>query len=107
MITVYLSGKITGLDKEEYTRNFMRAEDFYKSCGYNVVNPVTISEKVLASNPAATYEDFMAADLEALKSCTHIVMLEDWETSKGARREKAEAEKMGLEIMYFKSLCRE
>ena len=102
MITVYLSGKITGLKKEEYTRNFLRAENFYKSCGFGVVNPVTIGEKILAANPAATYEDFMLADLEALKTCTHIALLEGWETSRGARREREEAEKMGLEIMQYK-----
>jgi hypothetical protein len=31
-------------------------------------------------------------------------MLEGWETSAGARREKAEAERLGLEIMYLKNV---
>jgi hypothetical protein len=29
-------------------------------------------------------------------------LLEGWEESKGSKMEKAEAEKMGLEIMYLK-----
>ena len=99
---IYLSGKITGLDKEVYTRQFERAETFYKTSGFEVVNPVTIGEEILKQNPSATWEDFMQEDLKALRTCTHIVLLEGWEESKGAKMEKAEAEKMGLEIMYLK-----
>ena len=99
---IYLSGKITGLDKEVYTRQFERAETFYKTSGFDVINPVKIGEEILKQNPSATWEDFMQKDLEALKTCTHIALLEGWEESKGAKMEKAEAEKLGLEIMYLK-----
>jgi hypothetical protein len=63
---------------------------------------VKIGEEVLKINPKAEWQDFMIRDLEALKTCTHIALLEGWEESKGAKMEKAEAEKMGLEIMYLK-----
>ena len=99
---IYLSGKITGREKEDYTRQFARAESFYKTGGFEVVNPVKIGETLLSLNPKAEYEDFMIRDLEALSTCTHIAMLEGWEESKGAKMEKAEAEKLGLEIMYLK-----
>jgi hypothetical protein len=99
---IYLSGKITGLDKEVYTRQFERAETFYRTSGFDVINPVKIGEEVLKINPKAEWQDFMIRDLEALKTCTHIALLEGWEESKGAKMEKAEAEKMGLEIMYLK-----
>lgn len=102
MIKVYLSGKMTGLDKGVYELNFMRAEQFYKSCGYVVVNPCKLAEALLHVNPEAEYEDFMKADLKALKDCTHIAMLEGWADSPGAKREKAEAERLGLEVMYLK-----
>lgn len=102
MIRVYLSGKITGLEKEVYTKTFARAEQHYLSAGYEVINPVKIGEALLSLNPKAKYEDFMIRDLEALSTCTHIAMLEGWEESNGAKREKAEAEKLGLEIMYLK-----
>jgi hypothetical protein len=99
---IYLSGKITGREKDDYTRQFARAEQFYKSGGFDVVNPVKIGEEILKTNPKATYSEIMAADLKALAECTHITLLEGWEASKGAQREKAEAEKLGLEIMYLK-----
>ena len=99
---IYLSGKITGLDKEVYSRQFERAETFYKTSGFDVVNPVKIGEEVLKINPNAKWADFMQEDLKALRTCTHIVLLEGWEESKGAKMEKAEAEKLGLEIMYLR-----
>ena len=99
---IYLSGKITGREKEDYTRQFARTESFYKTGGFDVVNPVTIGEVILKNNPKAKWEDFMAEDLKALRTCTHIVLLEGWEESKGAKMEKAEAEKLGLEIMQLK-----
>lgn len=102
MTRIYLSGKITGLTKEQYTRNFKRAEQHYSSAGFEVVNPVTIGEQILKDDPKATYEDFMKQDLEALRTCTHIALIEGWEESPGALREKKEAEKLGLEIMQLK-----
>lgn len=104
MIKVYLSGKMTGLEKSEYEKIFEIAENHYLSCGFQVVNPCRLSELVLAEKPDATYEDFMEEDLKALARCTHIAMLENWETSDGAKREKAEAERLGLEIMYYKTI---
>ena len=44
----------------------------------------------------------MAADLKALADCTHIALLEGWEDSQGAKTERVEALKLGLEIMYLK-----
>ena len=102
MIIVYLSGKMTGLAESEYKEKFRKAEMFYRACGYEVVNPCNISEIVLKRKPNATYEDFMAEDLRALRSCTHIALLEGWESSPGARREREEAERLGLEIMFYK-----
>lgn len=102
MITVYLSGKITGLEKAVFESNFQKAEEFYKACGYNVVNPCKISEELLKEKPNATYDDFMKEDLNALSGCTHIAMLEGWETSPGAITEKREAKRLGLEVMYLR-----
>ena len=102
MKTVYLSGKMTGLAESEYKENFRNAEMFYQACGYEVVNPCSLSEIVLQRKPDATYEDFMREDFKAISGCTHIAMLEGWESSPGARRERAEAERLGLEIMFYK-----
>ena len=103
-IRVYLSGPITGLTEEEYTRRFARAEQHYRTAGYEVVNPVTIGQELQKTIPQPSYEDYMKADLEALATCTCIALLEGWENSPGAQCEKREAQKLGLEIMQFKEL---
>lgn len=54
--------------------------------------------------PKASYEDYMKADLKALSGCTHIAMLDGGEGSNGAKREKAEAERLGIEIMFFREI---
>ena len=102
MKTIYLSGKMSGLEKSVYEKNFQNAELFYRACGYDVVNPCNLSAIVLERKPNADYEDFMKEDLKALSGCTHIAMLEGWQNSPGARREKAEAKRLGLEIMYLR-----
>ena len=102
MKTVYLSGKMTGLAESEYKEKFRNAEMFYRACGYEVINPCNLSEIVLKRKPNATYEDFMAEDLRALRSGTHIAFLENWENSPGAKREKAEAKRLGLAIMFYR-----
>lgn len=104
MIRVYLSGPITGLSEEEYTRRFATAERHYEAAGYEVVNPVTIGQKLQKTNPHPSYEDYMKADLEALATCTHIALLEGWENSPGAQCEKREALKLGLEIMMYREI---
>ena len=102
MKVVYLSGKMTGLAESEYKENFRNAEMFYRACGYDVINPCHISAEVLKKKPNAVYEDFMKEDLKALAGCTHIAMLEGWETSCGAKRELMEARKNGIAVIYFK-----
>lgn len=42
--------------------------------------------------------------MKALSGCTHIAMLDGWECSNGAKREKAEAERIGIEIMFFREI---
>ena len=104
MKTVYLSGKMTGLAESEYREKFRKAELFYRACGYEVVNPCNLSEIVLKKKPNASYEDFMREDFKAISGCTHIALLEGWESSPGAKRERAEAERLGLEIMFYKAI---
>ena len=104
MVKIYLSGKISGLPKEKYILNFLQAEQYYKGLGFEVVNPVTIGEKLLQEKPDASYEDFMKLDLEALATCTAIALISGWEDSPGAAREKAEAERLGLEIMQYREI---
>lgn len=88
---VYISGPITGIDFGNRFA-FSCARSALELCGYEAVDP---SEVQL--DDAATWADYMKADLKLLLDCDYIYMLEGWENSKGARLERELAENLGIE----------
>ena len=96
---IYISGKITGLTTEEIKSRFGNAELAIEIAGDEPVNPL----KVAPYDPAHTWEHYMVEDIRALLGCNAILMLSNWQDSKGARIEHAIAKEMGLEIFYDKN----
>lgn len=88
---VYISGPISGIDFGNRFA-FSCARSALELCGYEVIDP---SEVQLSD--AATWADYMKADLKLLLDCDYIYMLEGWENSKGARLERELAENLGIE----------
>ena len=115
---IYLSGPITNIP-ELNRPAFDAAEKRLTASGHFVINPVNISvtfgtEEELAKSFIALYDDrpfgsleyspklahaVMDADLAAVHSCDAIYLLRGWETSRGAKKELAEALKYGLQVM--------
>lgn len=93
---VYISGKMTGLDKMRFKLLFMKAEKELLAQGHDPINPARLSDFNL------TYAEFMAIDGELLRLCDAIYLLENWQDSNGAKVEKEYAESLGLKIMYEK-----
>lgn len=86
---VYISGKITGLEKDVYTKAFLEKEKVLKQNGYDVFNPVTKAEalerkikKIYQRMP--TYEEYMTEALKGLLECEGICQLSNWQDSCGA-----------------------
>lgn len=100
MKKVYLSGKINGLGEDKYRANFaqaaMDALAFFPDEQVAIVNPATL--------PAIhnSWADYLLRDLMLLKDCDAIVMLPDWEDSKGACTENMFAAGMDIDIFYLK-----
>jgi hypothetical protein len=46
------------------------------------------------------YENHMKIDFALIETCDAILLLRDWETSAGSRREKEYAESLGKTIIY-------
>lgn len=88
---VYIAGKITG--DPNYREKFAKAEAKLTEQGYLVMNPAVLPE-------GFTYGDYMAITGAMQRSCGTIYMLEDWETSVGARIEHEMAEALGQLIIY-------
>ena len=92
----YISGKVTG-DKD-FRKKFQEAEEWLVKHKHKVVNPV----KDEADGKEWQY--YLKKDLQKLLSCTAIILLNDWEESRGARLEKFVAEELGYEVYYFDEL---
>lgn len=82
---VYLSGPISGLDREEYLARFAYAEKLLRADGYDVVNPCRLLPcrwpwvyRLIGYNLTLLY------DLWHLKKCDYILMLPGWGQSLGA-----------------------
>lgn len=117
---LYLSGAMTGLPDHNRPA-FDEAAKRLREQGHFVINPAELSalfatplgletafrvyndpsdsstEDVNRLNNIA--EQVMQADLAAVRSCDAIYLLRGWETSRGAKRELAEAIAHGLTIM--------
>ena len=115
---VYCSGPMTG-HPDLNRPAFDAAERRLSEQGHFVINPVNISvtfgtAEELAKSFGALYghtpfggfgyspslaRAVMDADLAAVRSCDAIYLLRGWETSRGAKRELAEALARKLEII--------
>jgi hypothetical protein len=77
-IKTYISGKITG--DPGYQEKFARVEGELARRGYTVMNPATLPG-------GFAYEDYMHVCLAMIDVCDVVVLLDDWQESRGARRE--------------------
>jgi len=96
MDKIYLSGRITGIEKEAPAL-FKAAEEEVKALGYEPVNPFTISPE-----EGKTWVEYMRDDIKALCDCKAIYLLSNWEDSKGAKAELTVANILGLTVHYQK-----
>ena len=99
---VYISGPMSGLDRELYLKMFRRAEQSLRSQGYTrVVNPI----RVWACRwpwlyRIVGYRLTLAYDLWLLSRCDAIYMVgTDWQQSRGARLERLKAIKWNKLIL--------
>lgn len=117
---VYLSGPMTGVPDNNRPA-FEEAAKLLRKQGHFVINPHDFTplfgsdEEISDSFEALYWEasygrphalhssilanSIMSADLAAVRSCDAIYLLRGWETSRGAKRELAEAIAHGLTIM--------
>ena len=99
---VYISGPMSGLDRELYLKMFRRAEQSLRSQGYTmVVNPIRVWAcrwpwlyRILG------YRLTLAYDLWLLSRCDAISRVgTDWQQSRGARLERLKAIKWNKLIL--------
>lgn len=85
---IYISGPITGRDRNVTVEAFSNAEAMLIKRGHIVVNPLRIAEQL---PEGSDWKDYMAADLPALFGCDAIYQLDGWRGSNGCKLENLAA----------------
>lgn len=100
---VYISGRISGLSRQDYLSQFKRAEVKLERLGYKVCNPTkALPSRFLWIYKMLGYNLTLIYDLWLLSRCDKIYMLDGWENSRGARLEHTCAESFGIkELILF------
>lgn len=111
--TIYIAGPMRGKKYFNFPA-FDEARDLLQSEGYNVISPADMDREA-GFDPLVLGEDYdwndltkcdfslsdaIDRDLEALRRCDAIYLLQGWQRSRGATAEKALAEWIGLHVFY-------
>lgn len=103
MKSIYISGKITGLDEQATRERFKKAQKLWMGKGYNVINPFNLYDGLKDAGTRwdfSKWGDVMIVDLMTLNRCDAIYMLDGWADSPGARIEREFAIRIGLQVIY-------
>ena len=92
-MTIYLSGPITGTTdyKSRFSKMEKRIKRFYPNA--EILNPVKFCSDIPKDSE---HKVFMIKCIEKLKESTHIIMMADWQNSKGCQEEYLKAIELGL-----------
>lgn len=102
---IYISGGITGVPRRVYRLHFAEAEKLLRGKGWEVVNPTDLEPtgdctclgKEMGNHLWSCY---MKRDIHELTTCHAIYMLNEWQSSHGARFEHQVAAACGLALLY-------
>lgn len=98
----YISGKMKGLERLQIKGGFNRAHnELVTKYGFhpdNIISPADLDAKF----PCFTEAEFLELDLFLIRrmGIDVLYLMHNWEDSEGAKKEKALAERIGLEIWY-------
>lgn len=95
---VYISGKYSGDIVTNIDKARKLAIEVWEA-GFTALTP-HLNTIHFENDCQCTYEDFIDGDLELIKRCDCLLMLPEWDYSKGALMEHAEAKKLNKPIFY-------
>jgi hypothetical protein len=113
--TVYISGKMDGLSKEEYVKRFKEVEQVLVWQGVeNILNPVKFKMQFIIKENNIDKADlfnpkyrnlFMREDIKQLIKADTICMIYDYKDSLGAMTEYSIAKALDMNIIHFPWKC--
>lgn len=92
---IYIAGKISGLHKDDYERNFWRAETYLLKYTNFVYNPVTIC------NSDMSWFECMRKLMPYIADANVLVLLPNWIDSRGAIIEHDISVKLGSSVYLY------
>jgi len=92
---IYISGKISGLEKEVVTANFAEAERVLNVLGYDTINPMNSG-----LNEEYPWIMHMVVDIFNMLRCDGVYFLENYKESRGAKIEYRIARLFRMRILY-------
>lgn len=96
---IYISGQITGLEKGEAIKYFETAENLLRlAFECEIFNPI----KDIEQSDDKTWEHYMLECIDRLFTCDVVYLLQNWESSRGARIEFNIAKELGKVIVFSK-----
>jgi len=95
---IYISGKMTGVKDFNYPE-FNRVAKDLRALGFEVFNPAEIKIDPKITHPKAIWKAYMKQCIPAIKKCSSIYLLKDWEDSKGAKLELKRAIELDLKVI--------
>lgn len=102
MLLAYVAGPYTADTLDGIEENCRRARLVGKElagCGPTVF-PVVPHQTGRDMEDIGDYEYWCEATLELMRRCDVVYAMQGWENSKGARGEVAEANKLGIPVIY-------
>lgn len=96
-MVVYISGKISGREKEEYMKQFADAEKKLTEKGYTVINPARVNAEMPEST---SYNGYMSMSKTMLEQADCIFLMDGWQLSNGATLEMQWALNKGMMFMF-------
>lgn len=92
---VFISGKISGLSRDEAVKRFSDAETLLQQMDFDTVNPINSG-----LDSESTWFNHMNESIRLLGGCDAIFMLSNWRESRGAKIEHNFAVGAGLAVMF-------
>lgn len=94
---IYISGKMTNEPELNYPL-FNRVAKELRDRGHKVFNPAEIVLDKTGMTEWGIYEAYMDICLKAIEKCSMIYLLDNWNNSKGAKRELKRALELELKV---------
>ena len=103
MKVVYVAGKYSAENEAEVKKNIARAEDVAQQIWKKGHVAICPHLNTAHWGSMLTHAQFIRGDLETIRRCDAVFMLEGWPASKGAIQERLFAEEQGIAVFFTRA----